>query len=471
MNRSRSRTVRHSLRLSERWSLWSPIIFLALAFLMGGASRSDVESLPLLRFLCVLFATGYAFSLTRDDWRRIRVPLVLLTLVTLWLVVQLIPLPPEIWHTLPGREPIVAIDRQLGLENLWRPISLTPSLTWNSLFGMTVPFAALLMAARLPVEVYPRVLLALIAIAGIAVLIGFFQIAGGMDSPAYLYRITNRASMTGLFANRNHYAVFLACMVLVSATLLRDELSRRRRNSRMIVLLAVAAPLFGVTSLLTGSRAGLAMSIAALLLGGVIAVRAWRKPTSSGPAVGATGGWNKLAYLVPVLLIGAVFAIDMFSGRVTALDRLADKSVGDDMRVVAWPIISTMIAHYWLVGSGMGSFAPVYKIYEPDRLLTPSYFNHAHNDWAEIVMTGGVPFLLITIAAIAWIVYRTRSRGLDRLWGGARGDLRLLGIAVLGMLAVASLVDYPLRVPSLQVFAILFVVMLACPKPTGGARD
>ena len=145
-----------------------------------------MESLPALRFICVLFAAGYAFALTRDDWRRIRTPLILLGLLTLWFIVQLIPLPPGMWHALPGREEIIAIDRQLGLEDLWRPISLAPSLTWNSLLGMTVPFAALLMAARLPVEAYPRVLYALVAIAGVGVLIGFFQIAGGVDSPDYL---------------------------------------------------------------------------------------------------------------------------------------------------------------------------------------------------------------------------------------------------------------------------------------------
>lgn len=426
----------------------------------------------MLRFLCVLFTAGYAFALTRDDWRRIRIPLLLLGFLTLWFAVQLIPLPPGMWHTLPGREHIIAIDRQLGLEDIWRPISLTPSLTWNSLLGMTVPFAALLMAARVPVEANPRILYALVAIAGVGVLIGFLQIAGGMDSPAYLYRITNRTSMTGLFANRNHFAVFLACMVLVSATLLRDEFGRRRRNPRAIVLLSIAAVLFGVTSFLTGSRAGLAMSFAALVLGGVIAVRAWRASmASSRTAAGTTGRWNRLAYLLPILLIGIVFLIDMFSGRVTALDRLADKSVGDDMRVVAWPIISAMIGHYWILGSGVGSFAPVYKIYEPDRLLTPSYFNHAHNDWAEIVMTGGMPFLLIVVAAVIWLGYRVRVRGLDRLISGYRGDVRLLGLAVLGMLAAASLVDYPLRIPSLQVFAILFVVMLAGPKSSGSARD
>lgn len=430
-----------------------------------------MESLPALRFICVLFAAGYAFALTRDDWRRIRTPLILLGLLTLWFIVQLIPLPPGTWHALPGREEIIAIDRQLGLEDLWRPISLAPSLTWNSLLGMTVPFAALLMAARLPVEAYPRVLYALVAIAGVGVLIGFFQIAGGVDSPAYLYRITNRASMTGVFANRNHYAVFLACMVLVSATLLRDQFGMRRRNPQIIVLLSVAGVLFGVTSLLTGSRAGLAMSLASLLFGGMIAVRAWRASTSPKPAAGPIWRWNRLAYLVPILLIGIVFAIDMFSGRVTALDRLAAKSVGDDMRVIAWPIITAMIGHYWILGSGVGSFAPVYKIYEPDRLLTPSYFNHAHNDWAEILMTGGVPFLVILVAAILWLGYRVRIRGLDRLMGGYRGDFRLLSLTILGMLAVASLVDYPLRVPSLQVFAILFTVMLACPKSLGSARD
>ena len=79
--------------------------------------------------------------------------------------------------------------------------------------------------------------------------------------------------------------------------------------------------------------------------------------------------------------------------------------------------------------------------------------------------------MVILVAAILWLGYRVRIRGLDRLMGGYRGDFRLLSLTILGMLAVASLVDYPLRVPSLQVFAILFTVMLACPKSLGSARD
>src|SRR3546814_13881846 len=76
---------------------------------------------------------------------------------------------------------------------------------------------------------------------------------------------------------------------------------------------------------------------------------------------------------------------------------------------------------YWTAGSGFGSFAGAYKMFEPDNLLQEADFNHAHNDWAEVIITGGLPFALILAAAILWFVRTfaascsTRARKSTRL--------------------------------------------------------
>jgi len=93
------------------------------------------------------------------------------------------------------------------------------------------------------------------------------------------------------------------------------------------------------------------------------------------------------------------------------------------------------------------------------------YFNHAHNDWVEILLTGGLPFALIALVALAWLVVAFAGLGTHNLIRGQRGDLRLAVGTILSMLLAASFVDYPLRIPSIQVMALVLTVFLCCPKP------
>lgn len=453
----------------------APILFLIFVFLVGGGARGDIASLPLLRAVAVLMAFWAATELEVDDWRRIRTPFVLLLLLTAWIAIQLVPLPPAVWHGLPGRETIVAIDGLLGQVDLWRPISLTPSQTWNALLSMTVPIAALLLAARLDPEDYPRFMLAIVGVAAASALLGFFQLLSGAGSAAYLYRITNSEAMVGLFANRNHQAMFLACATIVAAMLLRDERMRNRQSRPMQLALIFAALTFTTLTVMIGSRAGFAAGVVAFAVGYVITVSAWHaKPAGRRGATvpsGPPGIWRFLVYSPPILLALLMGTAIWLSDRTTTLSRLADQDIADDMRAQAWPTVASMIEKYWVAGSGIGSFPDVFKMFEPDALLQPSYFNHAHNDWAEIILSGGLPMLLIVLAAVAWFARKFLALGWRNLIKGHRGDLRLPVLVVVVILAAASLVDYPLRVPSLQAMAIMLITLLCCPAPARVRRD
>ncbi|WP_432770834.1 O-antigen ligase family protein [Sphingopyxis sp.] len=447
---------------------------MGFVFLLGGGSRSDIASLPVLRAVALLVAVWAALSLAATDWRRIRVPLVLLAALTLWMAVQLVPLPPAMWQGLPARDGIAAIDDLLGQADLWRAISLTPTLTWNALLGMTVPFAALFLAARIAPDDYPRLMLAIVAIAGFSVLLGVIQVLMGHGSLAYLYRITNSGTMVGLFANRNHHAVFIACAVLCAGMLLRDELMRKRRRNPVRVALAAAIALLTAFTALIGSRAGLVAGAGAFALSYAMIIAAWHTRTerSDGGRRATPTLWQRLlVYSPPVLMLAVMATMILLSDRETAVNRLADQAFVDDLRIQAWPTVQLMMEKFWLLGSGFGSFPATYEIFEPDALLQTSYFNHAHNDWAELVITGGLPFALIALAALAWMGRAILARGLRNLVKGFRGDIRLPVIAALAILALASAVDYPLRVPSLQLLAITLTILLCCPWSTRGERE
>lgn len=400
----------------------------------------------------------------------------MLAAVIAWMIVQLIPLPSFIWHGFPGRDTVIAIDALLGQADIWRPISLTPSQTLNSLLGMSVPFAALLIAGQTDVDDQPKLLFAIVGIAVASTALAMLQIVAGPDSGLYFYRIANTDSMVGFFANRNHHAIFLASAILVVAMLLRDEIMRRGRRALVCGWLAIAALLFTVMTALIGSRAGFMAGAAAFGVAYVIVIAAWR----GRPSASTRGGVklppvlsrdNILLYSPPLLLAALLVVALSVSDRTTGLSRFVNLDMVADARVTAWPTVKAMAGTYWTVGSGFGSFADAFQIYEPDAMLQPAYFNRAHNDWIEAVITGGLPFVMIIIASVLWVARTVRRTGMRNAIRGYRGDKRLPVVAVLILLAGASLFDYPLRQPSIQVFVVFLIVFLCCPRPANAEAD
>jgi O-antigen ligase len=125
-------------------------------------------------------------------------------------------------------------------------------------------------------------------------------------------------------------------------------------------------------------------------------------------------------------------------------------------------------AKYFPLGSGFGSFVEVYQIDEPDQLLDMVYVNHAHNDWLETVLTGGLfGALLLAIVVIAW-VRRAASAFRTPLNEQREPAFARLGLVIILMMGLASLADYPLRVPSL---AFIFVIAAFWASAPGAARS
>jgi hypothetical protein len=114
----------------------------------------------------------------------------------------------------------------------------------------------------------------------------------------------------------------------------------------------------------------------------------------------------------------------------------------------------------------------VYQIDEPLQLLDQTYVNHAHNDWLEIVMTGGASAILL--AGIAIVVWLRFTWALFSLRGRQGRDVTVgkLGALIIFMLAVASIADYPLRVPSLAAMLVIAAIwMRSGLLPSQGQND
>ena len=369
-------------------------------------------------------------------------------------LVHLVPLPPALWHALPGRELVADIDARVGLAAIWRPISLAPQETRNALFSLFVPLAILLGGAGLERPRLERLLPVVVAIGLVSGLLGLLQLTGPSTGPLYLYRHTNYGAATGLFANRNHQAMFLASLFPMLAALVtaraRHEHALRDRYG------ALAAGFFLIPLLLiTGSRAGIVVGVLGLASVPLL-LRLDGTPVSARAS--APGRRRLRSAAIPVaagvVLVVALAALTIGLSRAEAIDRLFAVGSEEELRFKVWPVIAAAIHTYMPIGSGVGSFAPVFQIVEPDRILRPTYLNHAHNEVLEVLLTTGLPGATLMLAAlIGWTItaWRAVRAPIDE-----EGVLfARLGVIVIGLLAVGSIGDYPMRTPFLAALVAL----------------
>lgn len=447
---------------SDQLRFWGAAAFLAFVFLTGGGARADIISLILLRPAAGAYL---AYGLWRVEWAQLkphRLPVILLGGAAAIAVLQLIPLPPLLWHAFPGHAIVAEIDRTVGVDSPWRPISLTPADTANALFALLPPAALLVNLATLEQRDQLRFLQVLLVLCAISGLLGVAQVLGGRGSGLYLYRVTNRGFAVGLFSNRNHQAIVLACCFpLLAAFALRGRGEQRQARSRMIVAVAGAAALVPLI-LVTGSRTGLVTGVVGLLAAMLLYQRfATDKTRGSAPAVARR--WIPWAAAGAVIVLAAVTA---YFSRAEVFNRFADGDTLDSVRFRVWLPILEIATGFLPFGSGLGSFSDIYKMYEPNELLRPTYLNHAHNDWLEVLLTAGLPGLALMVVAVVGYL-RIGLRVIASRRRGAEALTALAGAAIVVVIAVGSIADYPLRSPSIA--CIFMVVSVWLPAISGGS--
>lgn len=429
------------------------VALIVICFLGGGASRLDVLSLIYVQPFAVICLAALLLVPGPIDWPLIRTPLLLLGALAAVIAAQLIPLPPSLWAALPGRGPFAEIAAGAGAGNVWRPISLTPDLTLASLAGLIVPAAALVGFASIPRTRAYGLLAVFIIGAALSIFFGLAQVAGGERSPFYFYAITSPGIPVGLFSNRNHQALFLViawAMLAVWASQATDN--RRADTVRRSIAIAFAL-LIPPVLLVTGSRAGLALAPVGLLIAGLI----WRGHRPEGHLSDKTRKWLMIGIGTgAVLIVGAAIAFS----RDEALRRFLDSSFEDETRLGFFPVLVGIARDFFPVGSGFGSFDPVYRFYEPDALLSATYLNHAHNDLIELVITGGLPALVVALCFLIWFGRNTLAAVRDRK-ASRRRAFAWLAAGIIALILASSLFDYPLRTPLMSVLFALACGWLA----------
>jgi hypothetical protein len=274
--------------------------------------------------------------------------------------------------------------------------------------------------------------------------LGVFQIVGGPMSLAYTYNDKSPGLLVGVFTNRNHEAALLACVMPMTVVWLQSPYSPdlgTKIKRRMRLVGSVALVLLSTSALLlTGSRAGLAVALLGALLALGIARVSFGSILRSVPRP-----FLFVLGTVPVIAVVGLFALQ---GRALSVTRMFDaNAVGNDLRFVMLPTVLHLVHLVFPVGTGFGVFEPAFRMIEPDAVLHTNYYNHAHSDYLEIAITGGLPAIVILMVAIAWMMKIGISAMRRQALRSPDGRLAALGFGIAVILAAASVTDYPVRTP------------------------
>lgn len=447
--RRSKRTLKDSL---ANW--WVAAAFFVAVLMLGGASRADAMSTLFVRLAAVGFSAVALIRMGATPINARPMPATLLGMLAIYMIVQLIPLPPGLWNLLPGREIVENGADMAGVSGVWRPISITPDRTINALFACVPPLAVFAVVANLENRQLRTIVLVPLLIFFVSGIMGFLQILQGGDSGFYLYTITNRTSGVGLFANRNHQALALAQTLPFLAALPMVFGRDRESTKRLLQLCLLAAAFIVPMIVVAGSRSGLLLLAVSLVASAYLALDSLY---SSGRIA---GNKNRQFIIFSLTALATVAAIGTLSARNAAFTRLFGNDLSSEQRFVLFGRLTEIAWRHLPFGSGFGSFDPVFRIYEPRSNLSYQYFNHAHNDFIELLIEGGAVSLFLALAGLVWF-----GRKAVVSWRGSRATpntalRRAASIAVL-LALLASAADYPLRTPSMAAFVTFCCVLMA----------
>jgi O-antigen ligase len=439
-------------------SLYSfPLLGLSCAliaiFLFGGSSRWDVQSLVLLNPLMVVCCGVGLLSYTSERQQEKKMLLVSFGILLVLVMIYLVPLPAQVISSIRSSSENTVI-RSSAIANTSQILAMSSPSAWQSLFCLFAPLAVLIFAIQLDRKQLQLVLPIMILIGTISGILGVMQLAGSPVGTLYFYRITNSGSAVGLFANRNHAAVFLACLFPMLAVFAAkpgvSNYKKKITQSAAIMISIILVPII----LVTGSRSGILCAIIGII-GGVFLFNSY-----------AYSQHRKITYKWRVTILGLLgcllmVCVTLFFARAEAVDRFFDADGLTDARVDFWASSMGLFQQYFPFGFGPGSFAPAFQQQEQVTMLNATYLNRMHNDWIETGLSFGAVGILLMLVALMY--YSRRSFQLWVQMDGTSSTVTFgrMASVIFAILAVASISDYPLRTPAIASFAVLTLVWFA----------
>lgn len=431
----------------------------AFAVILGGGARQGRWSDAVVELASLILIVVLVLRAGHYRWRDLdRFAVAIVVGVLALPLLQLIPLPPALWTVLPGRDSFAHAYNVAGMKLTWLPISLDPAATWRSWLSLLPAVGLFFATACLDHRARRRLSLLLIVLGVVSVLLGLAQLMQGPASGLRFYPFTNSSSSVGFFADSNHYATLLTLLIPVVAAWAVGIVYDQRANR--FFALAICLILFSVLILgvgMAGSRAGVVLAMLATL------ASLFLVPIGDqGPA--------RLALTVIAAAAAAGIILVIHFAFVRLVGRF-DVDILADLRFTIALVTAAAVWHFFPVGTGFGTFAEVYRMFEPPSALLSAYVNHAHNELLEALLEGGILAGAVMLTFVVWFASRSLKAWRMLISPGRTLDRALARAATISLLLLVlfSLVEYPLRTAALSTIFAWLAGLLVAPLPLAAA--
>ena len=234
----------------------------------------------------------------------------------------------------------------------------------------------------------------------------------------------------------------------------RDTSPVAALDGRQLMIL-VAAVLLGLGNAASSSRTGLMQLLLAVLAG------VWHRGDGARSGTGLVLGAAMLAYGVSSLALPWLAGLDPNASGI--LGRLHDGGPQCSSRLTLWGNVLHLIAQKPWLGWGWGEldYAHLVTLYPGARFC--EILDNAHNLPLHLAVELGVPLALLVCGGGLWLAWRARP------WREPDAT-RQLAWAVLAVILLHSLLEYPLWYGPFQMAFVLSVWLLwRSPAPTHSA--
>ncbi|MCE9533223.1 MAG: O-antigen ligase family protein [Planctomycetes bacterium] len=423
-----------------------------------------------IAILLILWASQLLVA--RKVSQRGAIPALLLALLAIYCFCQIIPLPQKLLATLsPASAELIReslpIERELLPGELdthhpsSRPISLTP---YDSRFFLikvliaTIVFAAVIQNLASPAFFYR---LAWVCVVN-GTLLSFLAIAQFLSSPRTLiyWSIKTEFSAFGPFLHRNHFDFYINVCIGLGLGLLLASTKKKTavlQNPRAIWLLA-ALFVMSAANVLSLSRGGLFCLLGSTMIGGLVWA-VWGKQQG--------GSFRWIAGLTACV---GIFMAWYGWGKIEQRYNLPENKNITGGRLEVWRESLQICPSFPIFGTGNGSFELIElrtrRIFDTDQFV----YNHAHNEYVEALVEGGIIRLGLTLALIAFVSY-AGIRNYRRLADRSIGWLVLGGLVGFWAIVLQSTVDYGIHVPAVALLAMTVSAQVVAARSEVRAED
>ena len=449
------RTISHHFSFAyQPWWFTGFAALLALMPLPFGSNRPWASDLFGVLIAVFLFGMAWHFHKAPEAWqgrpplRRIMISIGLLALIVLWTALQTASWTPASWHHplwLMTQETLHAPDKSIPGSISIDPTVFAESLT--RILGYAACFFIAFLSGR--DDKRAKLLLRSLTYASLVyAAYGLLIQSFGGHYVLWYPKWTHDGMLTSTFVNKNSYATYAGLGLVCSLALLWQHIKHMRlpntllaQHSRFEAWLQYFTlydahyfimPVVILGALvLSGSRAGFFSSVAGCVSFCLLL------------AVNRRWGIKRWAIIGATLLL---FMLAMFalSGELMS-ERMIDDVINEDFatRYTAYEQAEQAIAANPLLGYGLGTFENAFRLYSD--FSQPLWFQHAHNDYLELIVELGIPAALIFISSILFVL----SCCVEGVWKRQRSEVYpIIGLSASVIVGAHAFADFSMQIPA-----------------------